>query len=61
MAEDLAHHLLTMTRKQLTLTIRTLVTRDLVHHRTHLLSGNTPYCEPLYLPLREARDKHRSG
>ncbi len=35
--DDLAHRLLTLSRHQLTLALCTLVTRDLVHHRTLLL------------------------
>jgi hypothetical protein len=38
MAEDLSHTYLTMTRKQLTLALRTLVTRDLCRHRTQLIT-----------------------
>jgi hypothetical protein len=37
MAEDLSHTLLAMSRKHLTLFIRTLVMRDLVRHRAHLI------------------------
>jgi hypothetical protein len=37
MAEDPSHTLLTMTRKHLTLSIRTLVMRDLFRHRIHLI------------------------
>jgi hypothetical protein len=37
MAENLPHTLLTMTRKQLTLSLRTLVMRDLFRHRIHLI------------------------
>lgn len=37
MSEDLAHTLLVMSRKQLTLFIRTLVMRDLARHRGHLI------------------------
>jgi hypothetical protein len=38
MAEDLSHTMLTMTRKHLILSIRTLVMRDLFRHRTHLIT-----------------------
>jgi hypothetical protein len=38
MAEDLAHTLLIMTRKHLTLALRTLVMRDLFRHRTQLIT-----------------------
>jgi hypothetical protein len=37
MAEDLSHTMLTMTRKHLTLSIRTLIMRDLFRHRIHLI------------------------
>jgi hypothetical protein len=37
MLEDRSHTFLAMSRQQLTLTIRTLVMRDLVRHRGHLI------------------------
>lgn len=38
MPEDTSHTLLTQTRKHLTLSIRTLVMRDLFRHRIHLIT-----------------------
>jgi hypothetical protein len=38
MAEHLSHTLLTLTRKHLTLSLRTLVMRDLFRHRTQLIT-----------------------
>jgi hypothetical protein len=38
MAEDLSHTFLTLTRKHLTLALRTLVMRDLFRHRTQLIT-----------------------
>jgi hypothetical protein len=38
MAEHLSHMLLTLTRKHLTLALRTLVMRDLFRHRTQLIT-----------------------
>jgi hypothetical protein len=37
MSDDRAHPWLALSRQQLTLAIRTLVMRDLVRHRAHLL------------------------
>ena len=37
MSDELAHTLLALSRKQLTLFLRTLVMRDLVRHRAHLI------------------------
>jgi hypothetical protein len=61
LSDDLAQALLVMSRKPLTLFIRTLVMRDLVRHRAHLIRRylrrqgiNEPWGDVLPVPTPPA-------